>query len=144
MIAVAPRIAPVTWAAMYAGTSRHGNLPVAASPSVTAGLMWLPEMCPSAYTVATTAAANAKEIIPRSAMVNGASPLTMSVAGTAPTPMKTRMAVPNSSAASRCGNEFSSMDPPPSVYVTTVSLRRDCRSPFDNVERDSEATPVFH
>jgi hypothetical protein len=68
--------------------------------------MWLPETCPSAYTVATTAAAKAKEIIPRSAMVNGESPLTMRVAATAPTPMKTRIAVPITSAASLCGSEF--------------------------------------
>ena len=71
-----------------------------ASPIVTAGLMWLPEMWPSAYTVATTTVANANEIIPRSAIVNGASPLTMSVAGTDPTPMNTRNAVPMASAAS--------------------------------------------
>jgi hypothetical protein len=50
--------------------------------------------------VATTTVANAKEIMPRSAIVNGASPLTMIVAGTDPTPMNTRKAVPNASAAS--------------------------------------------
>ena len=40
----APATAPATCAATYAGTSAHGNLPVAASPKVTAGLMWLPPM----------------------------------------------------------------------------------------------------
>ena len=48
MIAAAPMIAPTHCAAMYAGTSRHGNLPVTARPSVTAGLMWLPPTWPSA------------------------------------------------------------------------------------------------
>ena len=48
MIAVAPTMAPTTWAPMYAGTWDHGNLPDTASPRVTAGLMWLPPMCPSA------------------------------------------------------------------------------------------------
>ena len=43
---------------------------------------------------------NAREIIPRSAIVNGASPLTISVAGTEPTPMNTRKAVPMASADS--------------------------------------------
>ena len=50
--------------------------------------------------------------MPRSAIVNGAWPLTMSVAGTEPTPMKTSSAVPSSSAASFCGLVFSSMEPP--------------------------------
>src|SRR4051794_28315703 len=62
--------------------------------------MWLPEMCPRAYMVATTTVAKANEIIPRSAIVNGASPLTMIVAGTDPTPTNTRNAVPTTSAAS--------------------------------------------
>ena len=48
MMAAAPTIAPTTWAPMYAGTWLQGNLPVTASPSVTAGLMWLPPMCPRA------------------------------------------------------------------------------------------------
>jgi hypothetical protein len=100
MIANEPMIAPTSCAAMYDGTCCHGNLPVAARPRVTAGLMWLPDTCPSAYTVATTTVANANEITPRSAMVNGVSPLTIRVAGTDPTPTNTRKAVPNTSAAS--------------------------------------------
>ena len=43
-IAKAPATAPATCAATYDGTSDHGNLPVAARPKVTAGLMWLPLM----------------------------------------------------------------------------------------------------
>ena len=43
-IVKAPAMAPATWAATYDGTSDHGNLPVAANPNVTAGLMWLPLM----------------------------------------------------------------------------------------------------
>ena len=45
-----------------------------------------------------TAVAKASEIMPSCAMVNGASPPTMSVAGTDPTPMKTSIAVPSISA----------------------------------------------
>ena len=41
-------VAPTTWAAMYPGTSFHGNFPVMANPRVTAGLMWLPDTWPSA------------------------------------------------------------------------------------------------
>ena len=62
--------------------------------------MWFPPMWPRAYTVAITMVPKASEIIPRSAMVKGASPLTMSVAGTEPTPTKTRNAVPMASADS--------------------------------------------
>lgn len=36
-------------------------------------------------------------------MARGVTPLIMSIAGTAPTPMKTRNAVPSTSAANRCG-----------------------------------------
>ena len=49
-----------------------------------------------------TTSAKAKEIMPRSAIVNGALPLTINVAGTEPTPMNTRKAVPMTSAASFC------------------------------------------
>ena len=48
MMARLPRIAPTTCAPMYAGTFRHGNFLVAASATVTAGLMWHPEMWPMA------------------------------------------------------------------------------------------------
>ena len=79
---------------------------------VTAGLMWFPDTWPSAYTVATTTIAKANEIMPRSAIVNGASPLTMSVAGTDPTPMNTSSAVPSSSASSFWGCVLSSIEFP--------------------------------
>ena len=71
-----------------------------ANPRVTAGLMWLPPIWPRAYTVAMTIVPKASEIIPRSAIVNGASPLTIRVAGTEPTPTKTRNPVPMASADS--------------------------------------------
>ena len=50
--------------------------------------------------MAITIVPKAREIMPRSAMVNGASPFTIKVAGTDPTPMNTRNAVPMASAAS--------------------------------------------
>src|SRR3954468_18637697 len=126
-MAAAPMVAPTSCAPRYDGTRDQGNLPVTASPRVTAGLMWLPEMWPSAYTVATTIVPNASEIMPRSAMVNGALPFTMSVAGTAPTPMKTRNAVPMNSAASRWVRVFSSSMGP--------SLDSECLSTLSNVSR---------
>ena len=43
----APTVAPTSCAATYAGTSRHGKRRVAASATVTAGLMWEPEIGPS-------------------------------------------------------------------------------------------------
>ncbi len=86
--------------------------------------MWLPEMCPSAYTVATTTVAKAREIMPRSAIVNGASPLTISVAGTEPTPMNTRNAVPMTSAASFWADVGSSMSNLPARMVESHSTCR--------------------
>ncbi len=74
--------------------------------------------------MATTTVPNAREIMPRSAIVNGALPLTIKVAGTDPTPMNTRNAVPMTSAASFCHIVFSSM---PVTF-------RVMRSTFDNVE----------
>ena len=78
--------------------------------------------------VATTTVANANEIMPRSAIVNGASPLTMIVAGTDPTPMNTRKAVPNASAASFWVIEGSSItvllrsgSKPAAVWWSTIS-----------------------
>ena len=104
------------------GTSLHGNLPVLAKAIVTAGLMWLPDTWPSAYTVATTTIAKANEIMPRSAIVNGESPLTMSVAGTDPTPMNTSSAVPSSSASSFWGCVLSSIEFPFSLHVAPGRL----------------------
>ena len=78
-----------------------------------------------------TTVPNAKEMTPRSAIVNGAFPFTISVAGTAPTPMKTSNAVPSTSAASFCGLVFSSMDPP---MIPVVDPSAESRRVFDNVE----------
>src|SRR4029078_2238926 len=129
-IASAPIVAPTTCAGTYSGTSFQGNFPETANPSVTAGLMWLPDTWPSAYTVAMTTVPKAKEMTPRSAIVNGASPLTIKVAGTAPTPMKTSNAVPSTSAANFCDLVFSSMTTPKVLLDSSAESRRV----FDNVE----------
>ena len=42
-----PASDPVIWAAMYGTASRHGNLPVTASATVTAGLMCAPDVVPN-------------------------------------------------------------------------------------------------
>src|ERR1700704_2640984 len=79
--------------------------------------------------------------MPRSAIVNGASPLTMIVAGTDPTPMKTKKAVPSASAASFWVIEGSSM-----TFSWDLGRRRlPCggrlsRISFDNVECDLDHT----
>ena len=77
-------------------------MPDTASDSVTAGLMWPPEMCPIAYTAPTMTSMNANEIIPSSASEKGAFvPAAMTpVAAAEPAPMKTRKPVPRNSAAS--------------------------------------------
>ncbi len=54
-------------------------------------------------------------------MVKGASPLTMSVAGTEPTPMKTRNAVPMTSVASFCGWTVRSCGSPEAITVAVRS-----------------------
>src|SRR3954470_14495761 len=69
----------------------------------------------------------AREIMPRSAIVNGASPLTIRVAGTEPTPMKTRNAVPMNSAARRWVRVFSSS--------MGTSADSECLSTLSNVSR---------
>ncbi len=73
-----------------------------------------------------TTVPNANEMTPRSAIVNGAFPFTISVAGTAPTPMNTSSAVPSTSAASFCGLVFSSMETPISWLIL-----REIRRSFD-------------
>ena len=69
---------------------------------------------------------NAREIIPRSAIVNGASPLTIRVAGTDPTPMNTRKAVPMASAPKRWNRLVSSSMPVP-LFSLIPNLIRYCR-----------------
>src|ERR1051325_5088155 len=63
--------------------------------------------------MATTAIAKAKEITPSSAIVKGAVPPRIRVAGTEPTPMNTSTAVPISSARSFWGYVFSDKMSPP-------------------------------
>ena len=84
--------------------------------------MWLPEMYPKMYTVAITMVPKASEMNPRLAIVKGASPLTISVAGTDPTPTKTRNAVPRNSAASFCHVLFSSICSPLSKLVGALAV----------------------
>src|SRR6266568_835789 len=86
------------------GTARHGNLPDTARLSVTAGLMWPPEICPNAYTTPTMTSMKANEIIPSCAIENGTLvPAEITpVAAADPAPTKTRHAVPISSAQSFC------------------------------------------
>jgi hypothetical protein len=78
---------------------------------------------------------NANEMTPSWAMVNGASPLTISVAGTEPTPMNTRVAVPSVSASRTWEKLFSAMwcardcagdsPPRPETEPTTRLLNSD-------------------
>jgi hypothetical protein len=80
---------------------------------------------------ATTIIANANEIMPSCAIVNGASPPTISVAGTEPTPTKTSSAVPTTSATSFCEYDKPSMlrsssgpsSPPPDAPRITAIRR---------------------
>ena len=74
--------------------------------------------------------------MPRSANVNGALPFTIKVAGTEPTPMNTRKAVPMNSAVSRWAMEVSSSMRAPSWRIYRIA--------FDNVERVADVTPVIH
>src|SRR5215469_16777580 len=101
-MAAAPAIAPASWAATYPGTSRQGNLPETASASVTAGLMWPPEMCPIAYTAPTMTSMKANEIMPSWAMEKGTlvPEAITPVAAADPAPTYTRNAVPRPSARS--------------------------------------------
>src|SRR4029077_8489102 len=79
--------------------------------------------------------------MPRSAIVNGASPLTMMVAGTDPTPMKTKKAVPNASAASFWVSDGSSMTFSWDLSRSRLpSGGRLSRITFGNVEYDVDHT----
>src|SRR5207247_9525427 len=146
-MAPAPAIAPASWAAQYPGTSRQENLPDTASDSVTAGLMWPPEMCPIAYTAPTITSMNANEIIPSSAIEKGAFvPAAITpVAAAEPAPMKTRKPVPRNSAASFCtvvggaamrvahGTPVTKPEGP--GLLTSSGERRRARNMFDIAER---------
>ena len=106
------------------------------TPSAVAGdgSSWL--QLTQGATVAMTISANENEIMPRSAKVNGALPFTIKVAGTEPTPMNTRNAVPMNSAVSRWAMEVSSSMVPLPVRIYRMS--------FDNVECDTEVTRMVH
>ena len=84
--------------------------------------------------MATTIVPKAREIMPRSAIVNGASPLTIRVAGTDPTPMNTRNAVPMTSAASRWSSD-GLVEHGLVPSVPSMSLR----TTFDIVECDADS-----
>ena len=51
---------PTTWATSRARSARR-KAPAAASPTVTAGLRWQPEMWPTEYAIVTTVKPNASE-----------------------------------------------------------------------------------
>src|ERR1700680_4500700 len=59
-------------------------------------------MCPTEYTAAKIAKAKANEIVLNSALPNGLLPVSKTVSGTEPAPMKTRIVVPMTSAVSFC------------------------------------------
>src|SRR6266852_2948933 len=83
--AATPAKAPRPWAARYGGTSDHARPPCVASPSVTAGLKWAPEIGPKVRISATRAAPPAR----RSPMIPD------------PTTAARSSAVPTASAVSR-------------------------------------------
>ena len=91
--------APIICAAMYMGTSAHGNLPATASPSVTAGLMWAP-LTPATVNSATNTAVPHPNVI---AIQPAPSPLVPSrtTFATTPLPRRRRRVVPMSSARNR-------------------------------------------
>src|SRR4026209_2324493 len=87
--------------------------------------MWQPLMCPTEYTAAKIANANANEIVDSSALPNGLLPVSRRVSGTDPAPMNTRMAVPIASAVSFWDNvgDVDTRTVPPSGQLS-VALRR--------------------
>src|SRR2546421_7427028 len=114
-MANAPAMPPTNCATRYPGTSGQGNLRAAASARVTAGLMWQPEMCPIAYTIAMITIMKANEMMPSWAMENW-TPVDlaiMKVAAAVPGPQITSAAVPMNSAASFWAKVTSDMRPPP-------------------------------
>src|SRR5215469_1471344 len=142
-MAAAPAIAPASWAATYPGTSRQGNLPETASATVTAGLMWPPEMCPIAYTAPTMTSMNANEMIPSWAMEKATlvPDAITPVAAAEPAPTYTRNAVPRASARSFCGVVGGAairvalglgrgVSPPPARWGSTVKAVRHRRTTF--------------
>src|SRR5450755_707693 len=86
-------MAPTICATTYPGTSAHLHRPATARPTVTAGLMWQPEIGPIAYAIATSAKPNASE------MPSGPSACPSNTAE--PTPTNTSTNVPTSSAKYR-------------------------------------------
>src|SRR5687767_3024235 len=95
---IAPRIPPRTCATTYPGTFAHGNVPIVASPIVTAGLRCAPLTLPTEYTASVTASAQPVVITIQPASL----PLVRfsTTLATTPSPRMTRIAVPRSSARS--------------------------------------------
>src|SRR5207248_2644079 len=105
---------PANCATRYPGTSTQGSLRAAASASVTAGLMWQPEMCPIAYTMAMITIMKANEMMPSCAIEN-CTPVVlaiMNVAAAVPGPHSTSAAVPMNSATSLRESVTSAMAAP--------------------------------
>src|SRR3954468_18264363 len=69
--------------------------PPASSPSVTAGLKWPPEMCPTAYAIVTTVRPKASETPTRPMPTAG----NVAASTALPQPPNTSQKVPNASAA---------------------------------------------
>ena len=75
-------------------------------PTVTAGLIWQPEIWPKAYTIVTTVSPKAKAI-PKTPMPSPGMPALRSAL---PQPANTNQNVPSASAANRCTISASTKD----------------------------------
>src|SRR5215472_1470437 len=82
---------------MYGTTSELGNFPPENKPTVTAGLMWHPEMCPIAYAIVSSVKPKASETPTRPTPTLGNPAASTAV----PHPPRTSQNVPMNSAATR-------------------------------------------
>src|SRR5690349_5345175 len=93
----AATIAATTWVPTYGPTSRHPNRLPTARPTVTAGLKWPPETCPTAYAITSTLRPKANATPSRPMPTVGKA----AARTAAPQPVNTRAKVPTNSAPSR-------------------------------------------
>ncbi len=93
----AATVAATTWVTTYGITSRQENRRATASPTVTAGLKWPPEMCPTAYAIVRTASPKARATPSRPTPTPGKPAASTAV----PQPASTSQNVPIASAPRR-------------------------------------------
>ena len=122
-----PNRPPVTWAAMYAGTSRPGSAPLRRAASVTIGLKWAPEIGLNVRIRATSAAPVAAVFARRASPT--LPPAKRSPMMPEPTTAATRSPVPRPSATTRRARVGGTSRTPRDATGSITRHRKTCARP---------------